>query len=338
MLFDYIKRLISKWFVIAYFILDTLTFIFLGHQLPWYTYPLSLIGGLLIGGYLVFSDVKKEADQLRKTLPRITVLFYSPSGISNSAEVRILNPKTEDDIEKEIESALTEARQRLIAKWDNYVNSITQNVLPQVWKPAYPDKKTYESSVTAYLSELRRFLQTQTNLDKNDRALRDFSLVVRNSGNVPAENITIEIVVPEHVTFADQDQVIWYYYDKSRLPDKPEEPNPNASFFEAILGVGKQFANISATMPYIESNVVRPPSNTSGPKYDEEHSCIKYHVSEVIHNLDERNFEPFLLWFGESRGDEDLQLEVKVYCANLPMPITSQLTIHVKMQESHNGN
>jgi hypothetical protein len=327
MLLQYIRRVFTKNIVVAYFIIDTLGFIFLGRQLPWYIYPASLIGGLLVGGYLVFAETARELQHISMTSPQLAIYFERTPSPSKTSDVQVVKLPPEPDVDE----AIPRKREELIQKWEAFKPPELPASANLMVRLSRPDRDAYLASVNAYLREYRTYLNARHQFDIADAAIRPFPIVLKNTGSVPAERVTIQISLPHPHLLPSDENILWHMFEREDMPKPPKEPDPSEGAISALVGSLSSLSNIAAMTPYLEPDRDRPPSNTEGPIYDRETHSIIYRAHEVIHNIGESDFAPFVLWLGNMPQDTQLRLGVKIHAANVPLPSDDELRIDVRV-------
>jgi len=325
MLIEYLRRLLSKNIVIAFFIIDSLGFLFLGKQLPWFAYPLSLLGGFLVGGYLLFSELNTEINRFHEASPNLSIFFNTNNSNSKSIVVSVYKPSDTPDFEKVISSK----REQLLQKWEDYKPPSVSESDNLLLRLSRPDRAVYEASVEAYLQEYRAYLEAVVQVNFADSVLRPFQLLLQNTGIVPAEKVTVKISVPLPELLPSDEDVMWHLFDRSDMPTKPIEPDPSRGSLQNLASSLASIGNIAGLSPYVKLHHDDEISNTHGPDYDYDHLQISYHVNEIIHNLSEGDFEPFLLSFSDIRETIKLRFPVRIHAANLPEPLDDLLEISV---------
>lgn len=330
MLLEYLKRLLSKNIVITFFVIDSLGFLFLGRQLPWYAYPLSLLGGFLIGGYLVFTEISMEIERIRKATPHLALFFNSKISTSKSIVATVYKPLAEPNFE----TAISNKREELIKKWEDYEAPSIPESDNLFVRMSRPDRGVYEASVEAYLREYRAYLEALMQFNLTDAVIRPFFILLQNNGTVPAEKVTVEISLPFAHLLPSDEEIMWHFFDRDEMPSTPEEPDPSKGSIHALASSLSSIGNIAALSPYVGLQDNDQISNTHGPDYNYDRHLISYHVNEIIHNLSEDDFDPFLLSFSEIEENTKLFLPVKIHAANLPEPVDDLLEITIQMSST----
>lgn len=329
MILDYLKRIIRKNVFIAFFIIDFFGFVFLGEQLPWYVFPLSIIVGLLVASYQVYREVKLELDAISGSLPDLEIFFLTEQGPVKKLEITLFSAENRPDFEKIIQLE----REKLENKWDNFEPPVISESKNLVIHLSRPSKEAYQSSVDVYLIQFAKYLDTAWHLYLVDSIIRPFQIVLLNKGSVPAKNIVIEINIPSTHLFPTEEEQSWFHYDREEIPDPPVEPDPTkASSLSALADAFSGMSNIAALSPRIFDEI-GPQSGPFGPYYDEADQEISYRCDELIHNLCEEEFEPFLLSFSDVTEASDIELLIRIHAANLPEPILTSLKLEIKLSE-----
>lgn len=327
---EFLKRLFAKNLVIAFLIVDTLGFIFLGKQLPYVVYPISLAIGLIIGSYLVFEDIRQEKEAIEarlrsyeESLPKISVGFNLHGELVEYIELEVHSLTNEPDYESEVEKK----RRELIAKYNSQsVSNLTAGsaIINAVLGT---DKATYEVAVESFLLRYRKYIEDRYLYDLYADRLREFWIVLENNGGSPAEKITIEILVTDLELFPSEDQLIWHLASmRDEPPSPPKEPELSISRAQAAL---ESISSLSVFSPWDVPDPDIDESNTKGPTYNNDRQTISYFAREVIHNIYESDFNSFILWLGEITDSEILRLQVHLYAGNVPEPLEIELLISV---------
>lgn len=152
-------------------------------------------------------------------------------------------------------------------------------------------------------------------------------IMLRNSGNYPAHDVDVILVLPTSVVAA---------YDSKGLPKLPEEPTPPKP--RGVLGSGSQdwAAAMIAARPEVHIvRAIRDLNNSSVQNverpviYEGSPVEVCYHVKRVKHNLDEP-LGHLYLEFSSVESAGSFQIGCSVTVGNVPSEIKATLNVKVE--------
>jgi hypothetical protein len=295
------------------------------NPLPWPVYLVFLMIGVIIAGYQVFSDISKEITKLTKhireledTTPHITIGFDQQGKLVDSAIIEFNIP-----VEPNYDEEVKKNEKRLLATFNQQSTSVNHTFLFASGIRPNPD---YTRDVGIYLDKYRDYLKRLYEYNLTKQRVIQIHLVAENTGMTAADNVTIEIRLPMGWEFATGEQVL---LSELSEPAPPDEPQVQLSFMNLILG-----NSMVHSFPWLATKGATIPK-IKGPTHNaKDGTVVKYEIIQLVPNLLETEFKPFAIWLGEIQRDEVIQINVKVYAAQLPKPKEQVITLHLQMKDN----
>lgn len=352
---EYVSRLVHQTLVqltggLGFILAAILELIFPGAIIKWVFYLILLIAGLVVGGYQVFVEIVKEhavernnlaqhIDTLKVKLrgfeekqPHISVQLLDNNSHSTNRLLIALNhlppaPSLEDEIAKKRNELLAKKRSKPI-ELDSRARIVFEGL-----DLLNPD---YDREVEEYLPEYKDYLIEKYECSIANDRLRGVELIAENLGLYPATDITIELAMPEGYRMPSEKQLLaWKYAEIGQVytPSPPQEP----SFSLGLLGSRLRDIGLGGISIFNLDNDYHgsEPTNTSGPDVSSVDgiNLITYQIRKLIQNRPERNLRLLPVWLGDVSASITWEITVKVYAAELPIPLTDSLWIDLKIQD-----
>jgi len=347
---EYISRLVRQTLVqvtggLGFILTAVSEILFPGIFVKWVFYLIILAAGLVVGSYFVFADLVKEHQSRKKEYeciigelklrigefedrqPRIVVGLQDEAKHSvKRLGIRLSPSRSRPDFD----GLVGDKRKELLAKqrrdWSpgDMVAAIASAALGQL-------NPNYSAQVEEYLVEYRSFL-VRAYESTLDRAY-PIVPVVENKGRCPANNVTVEFVMPADYRKPVEHQC----YSGPLIEDEfnpflfaPEEPKPYISALDVISKV---------VIPPLSSPVlpqVELPSDISGPFYEEKDGTyhITYVIEKLIQHRPEDDFEPFWLWLADIHAPAIWEIPVRIYAAELDLPENDTVFLDITISET----
>lgn len=342
---EYIRRLMRKtwaWGSGVISVIALIVDIFFAGQFPWILYPLIFGIGLIIASYQVFADLVREQESkdkervreinglrerirdLEEKQPRIVVGFQDNGDLVHRLVFNLKPLSPEPDYDALVE----QKRQELLTKAEKHERRLRASSGLVI---IYSKNPNYEKEIEEYLLEYRSYLKRRRDYAIRKDRLRFVRPVVENRGRYPADDVTLEFVLPRDLQIATREQLLWLL-DDDLEPLPPEEPKLFTSLLEGL--------NLSILSPGLirppASPPPQPPSNIEGPSYEDKNGVtqVVYTVKRLVQSRPERDFRPFPLWFGDIHRTGVWEVPIKIYAANLAEPESDSLFLEIRILEN----
>lgn len=284
-------------------------------------YILILAVSLIIANYLVYLDMSKENKDLRQKVddleckkPIIDVWF--PNNDVKKPLVKTLTLHTLPPM-PDYDAKVEEKKNELLIKGHNE-NTLSKYVVRIQTKNA-----NYFNEVENYLEQYRKYIE-QLYECTCDRAYA-VSVAVENSGNIPANSLTLDFLMPEGFVIPEPQ----HRYDREKASFQeiayhvfqPKEPKPFLSLSDFSIPLIEpralldDFSIASRSPDYVQ-------------KADGVH--IIYNIEKLIQHNPFDNLEAFWVWLGEIENEQTWEILIKITSAELSQPVERRLYIEIK--------
>ena len=283
--------------------------------------------GIFVGGYFAFADLLANYEKLEEKIndldnkkPDIKVFFQSKDGQpSKELEFALAPIKPNLDYESLVER---KKKELLVNHPDN------KNARGVFGVSLFTINNNYDQDVKDYLIEYREYL-TRLYECGIDRAFAIYPFI-ENRGQYPANNVTIELIMPPEFEPASEHQCfdrettsreeIEYYVHVPRKP-QPFFDFSSIAYIPPISGINSVISNYEAQ------------SNITGPEYEKKDGKvhIKYKVEKLVQHTPEDNFGPIWLWLGNIEQSTLWKISVRITSSDLRKAEEDFLFINIKM-------
>ena len=330
MIGEYITRMSNKLYIwigsAAFTVLGIIASHIWPSPVPWPVYLVFLVIGVIIAGYQVFNDISKESTklgehirELEDTAPRIIVGLDQDGKLVKSSTIEFnipIEPNYDDDVEK--------SKQQLLAIFDQQNKDASNARLLQI--AGIGINPNYKRDVEVYLDKYRDYLKRLYEYNLVKQKVLQIHPVVENIGIAPIDNVTIEIRLPSGWMFATREQLFQFELGE---PNPPDEPKAQLSIMSLILG-----NSVIPSLPWLVTKDTTIPKVKGPILIEKDGTIVKYELQQLVPNLLEIEFKPFHIWLGNIQHDEMLQINAKVYAAQLSKPIEQIITLHLRMKNN----
>lgn len=327
---EYSRRLLQQtWLLITGgvgFLVTLVAELFFPNPYVPFVYIAIFIASLIVGGYFAFVELLKDYDELEEKVnnlddqkPDIDVSFLREDGQISKETTLWLHPMAP---EPDFDVMVEEERKKLIANRPN-----NHPLFGRMDSSSGIVNRHYMQDVEDYLVEYREYLvRVYESTINRANAIR---LFVENRGQYPANNVTVELIMPpdfvvpsEHHCFdrTSNDRRITEY-----LVSAPRPP--------------KAFLDISSmvNLPPIEPvgsliSGIQNRANINGPEYRSKGGRIHvaYTIEKLVQHNPEEDFEPFWLWLGNMEQSDNWEIPVRITSSDLRSPEAKKLLIRIE--------
>jgi len=270
-----------------------------------------LLNGEVDESERTIKNLQQELNELKNKIPKIEISFREGS---NRLKIERKSFTAQKDIFISSKFKRMELLHRQVdpeAEDQNpYINPM---ILNHINKPTKNQKEQYNEELVAYYLEYREYLEKLYDFICTDNEILKIEIVLRNSGNVPAEDIDVRLFFPINLDFISKK-------DCPMKPEEPESPKLKRGFidmFQPSKGIQMQSLILSAQTPIEERIEIEESIN--GFELKLKSYRLKQHTHWAFPTIHVRPTASFA-WKG-------FPIKYEVIIANVPNLIDGQLNL-----------
>jgi len=318
-LVTYIRLLLGETLFLASLLLDLLTFLVLGGNLPRYIYLGVVSVGFILANYRVFLQMLDEKERLEEHLrlleekiPRLEVRF-----LVNDKRLPFLSVDIPEMKVPDIDNLVAQRREELLSV-EVEPPELTKIMLRQ-------RDPNYQKEVEQYLEKYRQYLRDLFEKEVAKYCVKEIRFVIMNTSIHPAHHITVEIEIPREIRRASREHVLWYVGDEmgDLFPIEPQQPKLYTSILDSsifplppLLGLSNSQLQMQAEEPEWV--------------WSQDKTILRYKREQISPYQEIDDLEPIFLWLCGLGSTQTVEFQVKIYAEELPEPIIHTLYIHVQ--------
>ncbi|MDB5230772.1 MAG: hypothetical protein JWN76_1577 [Chitinophagaceae bacterium] len=180
--------------------------------------------------------------------------------------------------------------------------------------------KDYNKELDNYFEKSKIFFAQEYDVYLFRYNMEAIKLTLKNSGTTPAEDIDIELHIPDGPDVLAAKDVLKH----KKRPEEPHRPKNRFDFYSPVISNILSPLRLSEGVSSI-NQITREPSIKKTNSYN-----VKFHHAGLKHHQEE-TFHSFYLKYNDIRKAENFSMSYKLTVANLPQPVTGNL--HVKFEK-----
>lgn len=355
LLTSYFKALVAKWYVVVALIVEVSGLIILGAfgvDVPRWIFLASFGVAFIASNYLIYrkqegrieelrehltaqiSLLQEELQALKNRLPILELLLSHEKAQKRRVFITVSDPPPRPDYDALVEAESLALKEAYDASESNdtprqpQILNIPNNMM-DLLRGDRKSRKEYENDCEGYLKRYRAYLQHGYNHAVYLARYRELSFVVRNTGTVPAEDVTVLIDFPDEFSFpfeAEDQHYVWVSQEEPQQPSRPSLFKPSAL---EVFQNPRSFPVLPNFFD-VDAKPVIGPSDVSGPSIRPKNSTeVSYEIRSVMHNF-EIALDAVGFFVKEQAIGHSWELPYSIHAANLPQPIEGSLVIEVQ--------
>lgn len=269
------------------------------------------------------SPLEKENEELKQRLaefqdihPSLEAGFRSKGKLCREIEFKI-QPNVTGFSQQEIEYRIHQMREALYSKLD----PIERSTLTLSAVQAVLGFKGHHSEIERYLgSEYRDYLEALSKFRVIDSLMQSLSLVLRNSGKAPAEDIDVRLIFPQGVSLSST---------PVKEPEIPTPPEPSNSYLQAVYLPSLTNGMIAPEWLYPQYD--EPEPRDTGPDVSE--NAVKYSLKYLKQHDSEWEWPPIYLFLSNASLKLPTAFEVKYEIKSASLPTIQEDRLLIRFIE-----